>query len=225
MWIPIDFHMIQDLKDRSVPIVNNDYRYGVMFKAQYALAATRWLSARLHVGHESTHLGDDYSIVGERKFPTTFERINVSWEYADLGLLYERVDGETFSSLRAGVTANLRGSYYDTGPDSITVSAKRDGRSVARSEGLVPGWRSETAARNRKLGRITRQRSCDGARYTTTTAFRAASRKTTAPQSTSLSARRSMARTRRRPSSVFIVGSIRTDNSAIKRTTRRWGSA
>src|SRR5688572_29028616 len=28
LWIPIDFHMIEDLSDRSGPIVNNDYRFG-----------------------------------------------------------------------------------------------------------------------------------------------------------------------------------------------------
>jgi hypothetical protein len=124
LWIPIDFHVIQDLRDHSVPIVNNDYRYGVMIKAQYGLAPARWLSARIHVGHESTHLGDEFSIVGERAFRTTFERINVSWEYLDAGLLYERVDGETFRSIRAGVTANLRGSYYSTDLNSITFSAR-----------------------------------------------------------------------------------------------------
>jgi hypothetical protein len=97
-----------------------------MLKAEYGLAQNRWLSARLHVGHESTHLGDEFSIVGEREpqFRATFERINVSWEYADLGLLYERFDGRVFSSVRAGVTANLRGTYYATDPDSITTSRR-----------------------------------------------------------------------------------------------------
>jgi hypothetical protein len=124
LWIPIDFHMIQDLRDRSVPIVNNDYRYGLMLKAQYGLTPTQWLSGRLHIGHESTHLGDEFSIVGERAFHRTFERINVSWEYLDAGLLYERAAGETFYAIRGGVTANLRGSYYSTDVDSITVSAR-----------------------------------------------------------------------------------------------------
>ena len=33
LWIPIDFHMIEDLSDRSAPIVNNDYRFGGMLNA------------------------------------------------------------------------------------------------------------------------------------------------------------------------------------------------
>jgi hypothetical protein len=124
LWIPIDFHMIEDLTDRSGPVVNNDYRFGGMFKAQYGLTHTSWVAARLHVGHESTHLGDEFSIVGERQFRTTFERINVSWEYADLGFLYERSGGPRMTSVRAGVTYNLRGSYYATDPDSITFSPR-----------------------------------------------------------------------------------------------------
>jgi hypothetical protein len=124
LWIPIDFHMIEDLSDRSGPIVNNDYRFGGMLKVQYGLATGQWLSARLHFGHESTHLGDEFSIIGQRQFPTRFERINVSWEYLDLGLLYERLDGERFSSVRCGVTANVKDSYYATDAGSITESPR-----------------------------------------------------------------------------------------------------
>src|SRR5262249_11210399 len=36
-WIPIDFHMIEDFVDHSAPIVNTDYRFGVMFKLQHGL--------------------------------------------------------------------------------------------------------------------------------------------------------------------------------------------
>jgi len=124
LWIHLDFHMLEDLSDPSGPIVNNDYRFGGMLKAQYGLTASQWLAARLQVGHESTHLGDEFSIVGQRQFPATFERINVSWEYVDLGVLYERSDGERFSSVRGGVTANLKDSYYATDTGSITESPR-----------------------------------------------------------------------------------------------------
>jgi hypothetical protein len=122
LWIPIDFHMISDHDDRSGPIVNNDYRFGGMVKAQYGLTAMRAVATRLHVGHESTHLGDEFSIVGQRSFRDSFERINVSWEYADLGALYEDIGAKFPFSVRAGATYNLRGSYYEVGPDSITES-------------------------------------------------------------------------------------------------------
>lgn len=124
LWIFLDFHMIEDLSDRSGPIVNNDYRFGGMFKAQHGLSTDEWLAARLQFGHESTHLGDEFSIVGQREFPTTFERINVSWEYVDLGVLYERLRSGRVTALRGGVTANLRSSYYSTDADSITESPR-----------------------------------------------------------------------------------------------------
>ena len=122
LWIPIDFHMVEDLSDNSGPIVNTDYRFGGMVKVQYGLSATTSVAGRIHFGHESTHLGDEFSIVGQREFPLTFERINVSWEYVDAGVLYENRGTEPHFGFRGGVTANIRGSYYETGPDSVTIS-------------------------------------------------------------------------------------------------------
>jgi hypothetical protein len=106
--------------DNSGPIVNTDYRFGMMGKLRYGLSFKDWLALRVHIGHESTHLGDEFSIVGQRVFRRTFERINVSWEYLDVGVLYERQSW----SLRGGVTTTLPfgDSYYETGPGSITES-------------------------------------------------------------------------------------------------------
>lgn len=119
-WIPIDFHMIEDFVDNSAPIVNTDYRFGVMAKVERGLRVGEWLGVRLHVGHESTHLGDEFSTVGRRTFPRSFERINVSWEYLDLGILYERQAW----SLRGGITSTLPfgDSYYQVGPGTVTES-------------------------------------------------------------------------------------------------------
>lgn len=63
-------------------------------------------------------------VVAQREAPTTFERINVSWEYLDAGILYESGSGSAFWSCRAGITATLpfRDSYYSTGPGSVTES-------------------------------------------------------------------------------------------------------
>lgn len=126
-WIPIDFHMIEDFADDSEPIVNTDYRFGGAIKFQHGLDSTpgRWISARLVVGHESTHLGDEFSIRGSRAFPRTFERINVSWEFLDLGVMLEDASRERLSwSVRGGVTTTLpfRDSYYSTGRASVTES-------------------------------------------------------------------------------------------------------
>ncbi len=122
LWIPIDIHVIELFGIKSNPILNTDYRFGGMLKLQYGVAPQQWLSGRIHIGHESTHLGDEYSITAPRDFPDTFERINVSWEYIDAGVMYENVARGL--SLRAGVTATLpfRDSYYSTDPEGITES-------------------------------------------------------------------------------------------------------
>ena len=123
-WLPIDFHMIEDMVDESGPILNTDYRFGLMAKAQWGRPGNQWWSIRVFGGHESTHLGDEFSIVGQRQFPRTFERINVSWEYIDVGVLYEREPGLGFWSLRGGLTATVPfgDSYYEVGPGTITES-------------------------------------------------------------------------------------------------------
>jgi hypothetical protein len=120
LWVPIDLHVIEDFVDDSAPIVNTDYRFGVMAKLQRGLRQGEWLGVRIFVGHESTHLGDEFSIVGRRTFPRSFERVNVSWEYLDVGALYERQAW----SVRAGVTSTLPfgDSYYQVGPGTITES-------------------------------------------------------------------------------------------------------
>lgn len=122
LWIPIDFHMIEDFPGQSAPIVNTDYRFGGMLKARWGIAENRWIAARLHVGHESTHLGDEFSIHGQRDFPNTFERINVSWEYIDLGVLYEWHNAYEWN-VRGGVTSTFPfGESYYQADDLATQS-------------------------------------------------------------------------------------------------------
>ena len=121
-WLPIDFHMIEDFGDESAPIVNTDYRFGLMFKYRRGIGPSRWLAFRAHFGHESTHLGDEFSIHGDEEHPD-FERINVSWEYLDLGALYEW-HSEHVWDVRGGVTMTVPFSdtYYLVGPGSATRS-------------------------------------------------------------------------------------------------------
>ena len=73
--------------DDSNPIINTDYRFGGMLTIEYGLGGDRWLGGRVTGGHEHTHLGDECSAAGQREFPNTYERINVSWEFLDIGLL------------------------------------------------------------------------------------------------------------------------------------------
>ena len=126
LWLPIDFHMAEDFVDESNPIINTDYRFGAMLKAQYGLRNRRWVSARAHFGHESTHLGDEYSLAAPRAFPTTFERINVSWEYLDVGLQYEGSHWSGKLFVRGGITSTLPfgDSYYSVDDESAPESAQ-----------------------------------------------------------------------------------------------------
>ena len=122
-WIPVDFHLLLDHSDDSGPPVNTDYRFGGTLKVQRGLSDSRWAAIRLAIGHESTHLGDEFTIHARRNFPRTFERINVSWEFADLGVMYEDFGGAVAWSARGGVTRLIWGdSYYQVDPASVTIS-------------------------------------------------------------------------------------------------------
>jgi uncharacterized protein DUF1207 len=112
LWIPVSFHMIEDFKDESNPIVNTDYRFGFMTKAQLGLAKQRRLGFRFTpFAHESTHLGDEFTIGADRHFPN-FERVNVSYEYFEYGV---SLDTPVFTVRHGGIQPwKKRGYYNDT---------------------------------------------------------------------------------------------------------------
>ena len=114
LWTPIAFHMAEDFKDESAPIVDTDYRFGVMTKFQYGLTDNSWLSLRyVPWAHESTHLGDEYTIFASAQ--PDFERINVSYEYWEYGLSYERSFGrDSLLTLRHGGISLWGGDGYYT---------------------------------------------------------------------------------------------------------------
>lgn len=138
LWLPVSFHMTLDHKDPSSPIINTDYRFKLSFKAQHAfsddvdiglfnlddafveLLLTPW-------GHESTHLGDEFSLAAQFSTPDEFRRINVSWEFWEVGLSYLKMrDNEDELTLRLGTTVlyreqpfalgNKEGSFYSVDP-------------------------------------------------------------------------------------------------------------
>ena len=112
VWFPLSFHMIEDMgKDPSNPILNTDYRFSGLVKAQWGLADdTRWWSsahvgAKFQVGHESTHLGDEFTLGALRVHSASFRRVNVSYEYYDVAGAFEPNvghDGRYQFKLRAG---------------------------------------------------------------------------------------------------------------------------
>ena len=88
LWFPVSFHMLWDLNDASNAIVNTDYRFGGIVKYERGLKAGSFAN---EVGfrytplmHESTHLGDELTLAGQRRNPTTFERINPSQFFTEL---------------------------------------------------------------------------------------------------------------------------------------------
>jgi len=88
LWIPVSFHVIEDFKDDSAPIVDTDYRFGFMAKFQCGCFENMRLGLRfVPWAHESTHLGDEYTI--EAVKDPAFERVNVSYEYWEYGISLE----------------------------------------------------------------------------------------------------------------------------------------
>jgi hypothetical protein len=112
VWMPLSFHMIEDMgKDDSNPILNTDYRFAGLVKAQWGLPddAAGWSSAHVGVkfqfGHESTHLGDEFTLGAMRAHQADFMRVNVSYEYYDVGAGFEPnfgMDGRYQIKVRAG---------------------------------------------------------------------------------------------------------------------------
>lgn len=100
-WLPVGFHMIEDLgKDRSNPILNVDYRFGLMAKAQRGLpwsprGALTVVGVQVHVGHESTHIGDEFTINAIERHGATFRRVNVSYQFVE-GALQAGVRSESW---------------------------------------------------------------------------------------------------------------------------------
>ena len=95
LWFPLSFHMIEDMgKDESNPILNTDYRFSGQLKVQYGLPLSvlphyAHLGAKFQIGHESTHIGDEFTLGALRAHANEFERVNVSYEYYDLAGSFE----------------------------------------------------------------------------------------------------------------------------------------
>jgi hypothetical protein len=114
VFFPLSFHMVEDMgKDESNPILNTDYRFGAMIKAQWGLPEKWGIIQQGHIGlryvpiaHESTHLGDEFTLHATQKYGDDFRRVNVSYQYWELGGSFEPnflKDGRLETKFRAGV--------------------------------------------------------------------------------------------------------------------------
>jgi hypothetical protein len=135
-WLPVSFHMIEDFKDPSAPILNTDYRFGGVIKAQYGLTDKSRLGARIQFGHESTHIGDEFSLAARRTKPD-FERVNVSYEYWEYGVSFETDQGKDdrhhlkFRHGGIGLISPKKGFYS---PESLEPGGRTIPRSASHFE-------------------------------------------------------------------------------------------
>ena len=148
LWTPVAFHMIEDFKDESSPIVDTDYRFGSMVKFEYGLSDTSWLSVRyVPWAHESTHLGDEYTIIASRQ--PDFERVNVSYEYQEYGISFEASDllseGDDWTFRHGGIIPWGSDGYYSdhllTSDEPTLTPSKKNYEPSFGVEFLMPEWR------------------------------------------------------------------------------------
>ena len=117
LWIPISIHMIEDFKDTSNPIVDTDYRFGFMVKFQERFNDIRMGMRFVPWNHESTHLGDEYTILAS--LDPLFERVNVSYENWDgFSVEGERLftDGDNWKVRQGGRKPWGKDGYYLRSP-------------------------------------------------------------------------------------------------------------
>jgi hypothetical protein len=94
-------HLLLDWQTASSDAINTDYRIGagVAFRAP----RLRSLAARYRYFHESTHLGDEYTLYASQD--TAFRRYNVSYEAHELFVAIDRYRAE--DSLSGGLDRAL----------------------------------------------------------------------------------------------------------------------
>ncbi len=138
LWLPIHWHMIENLADTTRPIINTDYRFSLLGKATYRKSPISSWALRLGFGHESTHLGDEFSLAARERFPN-FRRINVSYEGWDLGVGYRRMLSEMPLFGISEATFQLSG-YYPHSPSYYTGDLRETGGQVITESNRKFEW-------------------------------------------------------------------------------------
>jgi hypothetical protein len=114
LWTPVDFHMVQSLSAESMPILNTDFRYSIVFRAT-APVREHWIGVKAAVGHESTHIGDEITI-SRIEQTSPFFRVNVSYEYWELTGSWDRLattqSPRRFAG-RLGLIRTWKGRFYN----------------------------------------------------------------------------------------------------------------
>jgi len=117
--IPISLHVLWATFGKvTAPIVNNDYRFGLSFTGISYINNKYIKNISFKVtpfAHESTHLGDELTIYGFQNI-NNFYRVNVSYEYYELGITLNDIDTikDNNLSVRVGFMGliNPKKGYY-----------------------------------------------------------------------------------------------------------------
>jgi len=127
-------------EEKTAPVINTDYWFGTQIKfITYPFRQNKYLkniSANLQpLFHESTHLGDEFSLHGFEEVPN-FKRINISYEAWDLSVTLNDPDTlkENMLSFKAGIQNlwTIKDGYYFT--DSLEVKGANIPKSTKISE-------------------------------------------------------------------------------------------
>ena len=124
--LPVSFHMLWNtFEETTAPIINNDYRFGLSFTgiSYFQNSFIKNISYKITpLAHESTHLGDEISIYGIQNIDN-FYRVNVSYEYYELGLTINDPDTLTSNllSVRLGFMGllNPENDYYTISENEV----------------------------------------------------------------------------------------------------------
>lgn len=127
--VPISFSVMFDFTEiRTAPIVNTDYRFAVLeFNYSHLLNSRTFRNIGfkfIPFFHESTHLGDEITIVRVAVgVPTT--RINLSYETFEFGVVLNDSYGEVVKNHQFGLTSkflwNPHKGYYSV--DTLEVAS------------------------------------------------------------------------------------------------------
>jgi hypothetical protein len=117
LWAPLGVHLVDAVAEESSPILNSDYRLALAFKVARGVTPRDLVSAKVQVGHESTHLGDEFVLRASQAYGAAFQRVNVSYEYVEFGVNWDHYFGAARQHVVSVRGSGVRASDFggDTG--------------------------------------------------------------------------------------------------------------
>lgn len=126
--------LIDMLESNTSPIINTDYFFGLQASA-IKYTDNRYIRnvgvKLIPIFHESTHLGDEFSLHGYRNIPD-FRRVNVSYEAWEIAVVLN--DPDTMATNLLSVKAGFQGLFNDAKGYYNTDTLETKGAIVPSSE-------------------------------------------------------------------------------------------